>query len=69
MPTILDSLFHKEVNTTSSPIRVEGGGWWVVMKWQLFLFKKLKNYMAKWHRFRLPHALQNVATSMPSVIS
>ena len=27
MPAILDSLFHKVVNTTSSPIRVEGGGW------------------------------------------
>ena len=26
MPAILDSLFHKVVNTTSSPIGVEGGG-------------------------------------------
>ena len=26
MPTILDGLFHKLVNTTSSPIGVEGGG-------------------------------------------
>ena len=26
MPTISDSLFHKVVNTTSSPIGVEGGG-------------------------------------------
>ena len=26
MPTILDSLFHKVVNTTSIPIEVEGGG-------------------------------------------
>ena len=26
MPTILDSLFHKVVNTTSSPIGVGGGG-------------------------------------------
>ena len=26
MPTILDSLFHKVVDTTSSPIGVEGGG-------------------------------------------
>ena len=26
MPAILDSLFHKVVNTTSSPIGVEGRG-------------------------------------------
>ena len=26
MPAILDSLFHKVVDTTSSPIGVEGGG-------------------------------------------
>ena len=26
MPAIVDSLFHKVVNTTSSPIWVEGGG-------------------------------------------
>ena len=26
MPAILDSLFHKVVNATSSPIGVEGGG-------------------------------------------
>ena len=30
MPAILDSLFHKVVNTTSTPIGVEGGGWGVV---------------------------------------
>ena len=29
MPAILDSLFHKVVNTTSIPIGVEGGGWGV----------------------------------------
>ena len=34
MPTILDSLFHKVVNTTSSPIRVERGGWWGATKWR-----------------------------------
>ena len=33
MPTILDSLFHKVVNTTSSPIGVEGGGLWGATKW------------------------------------
>ena len=26
MPAILDNLFHKVVNTTSTPIGVEGGG-------------------------------------------
>ena len=26
MPMILDSLFHKVVDTTASPIGVEGGG-------------------------------------------
>ena len=26
MPAILDSLFHKVVDTTSSPIEMEGGG-------------------------------------------
>ena len=26
MPTILDSLFHKVINTTNSPIGVGGGG-------------------------------------------
>ena len=28
------SLFHKVVNTTSIPIRVEGGGWWGDTEWQ-----------------------------------
>ena len=34
MPAILDSLFHKVVNTTSIPIGVEGGGWWGATKWR-----------------------------------
>ena len=34
MPAILDSLFHKVVNTTSSPIVVEGGGWLGALKWR-----------------------------------
>ena len=34
MPAILDSLFHKAVDTTSIPIGVEGGGWWGATKWQ-----------------------------------
>ena len=33
MPSILGSLFHKVVNTTSIPIGVEGGGWWGITKW------------------------------------
>ena len=70
MPTILDSLFHKVVNTTSIPIGVEGGGWWVATKWQgvpiqkLFLSPKGFNSGC----FQL-HLSQNVATSMPSLTS
>ena len=44
MPAILDSLFHKVVNTTSIPIGVEGGGgWWGATKWQELLTQKLFN--------------------------
>ena len=50
MPTILDSLFHKVVNTTSSPIGVEGGGWWGATKWQDPMIQKL--FMAKWLQFK-----------------
>ena len=41
MPTILDSLLHKVVNSTSIPIGVEGGGWWEAMKWWELLIQKL----------------------------
>ena len=41
MPAILDSLFHKLVNTTSIPIGVEGEGWWVAMKWRGVPVQKL----------------------------
>ena len=41
MPAILDSLFHKIVNTTNIPIGVEGGGWWGAMKWWEFPIQKL----------------------------
>ena len=34
MPAILDSLFHKVVNTTSIPIGVEGREWWGATKWR-----------------------------------
>ena len=40
MPTILDSLFHKVVNTTSISIGVKGGGWWGATKWQEVLIQK-----------------------------
>ena len=40
MPAILDSLFHKVVDTTSSPIGVENGGWWRATKWRNLPIKK-----------------------------
>ena len=55
MPAILNSLFHKVVNTTSSPIEVEGGWWWGATKWPDL---PIKSYKAKWLQFRLfsdPH--------------
>ena len=69
MPAILDSLFHKVVNTTSIPIEVEGVGWWVAMKWrglpiQKFLWPNGFNSGC----FQL-HASQNIATLMPSLTS
>ena len=45
MPAILDSLFHKVVDSTSSPIEVEGGGWWKATKWWDVPIQK--NYMIK----------------------
>ena len=47
---ILDSLFHKLVNTTSTPRGVGGGGRWVAMKWCRVLIQKL---LSKQHQFRL----------------
>ena len=41
MPAILDSLFHRVVNTTSIPIGVEDGGWWGAMKWREVPIQKL----------------------------
>ena len=41
MPAILDSLFHKVVNTTNIPIGMEGGGWWVATKWRGVPIQKL----------------------------
>ena len=56
MPSILDSLFHKVVNTTSSPIGVEGRGGGEPRSGGIFQLKKV--FMAKWLQFRLfsaPH--------------
>ena len=69
MPTILDSLFHKVVNMTSSPIGVEGGGSGEPQSGGTFRFKKLL-----WPNgfnsgcFQL-HMSQNVATVVPSLPS
>ena len=56
MPAILDSLFHKAVNTTSSPVVVEGGGGEEPRSGGNFPYKNF--YMVKWLQFRLfsaPH--------------
>ena len=69
MPAILDSLFHKVVNTTSIPIGVEGGGGGEPRSGRNF---RCKNFL--WPNgfnsgcFQL-HMSQNVATSMPSLTS
>ena len=67
MSTILDSLFHNVVNTTSIPIGVEGGGSHEVAgpsNTKAFLWPTGFNS----GRFQL-HISQNVATSMPSLTS
>ena len=69
MPAILDSLFHKVVNTTSIPIGVEGGGGGEPRSGRKFRYK---NFL--WPNgfnsgcFQL-HMSQNVARSMPSLTS
>ena len=62
MPMILDSLFHKVINTTSIPIGVEGGGWWGATKWRELPIQKplWPNGFNSGH-FQL-HMSQNVAT-------
>ena len=68
MPAILDSLFYKVVDTTSTPIGVESGGWETI-KWRDLLIQKII-----WPNginlgcFYL-HISQNVATSMTILIS
>ena len=67
MPAILDSLFHKVVNTTCIPIGVEGGGEprsGGTLQYKNFLWPTGFNS----GRFQL-HMSQNVATSMPSLTS
>ena len=69
MPAILDSLFHKVVNTTSILIEVEGRGWWGATKWQELLIQKhLCPNGFNSDCFQL-HMSQNVARSMPSLTS
>ena len=69
MPAILDSLFHKVVNTTSTPIGVEGGGGGEPQSGETFRYK---NFL--WPNgfnsgcFQLQMS-QNVTTSMPSLTS
>ena len=56
MPTILDSLFLKVVNYTSSPIEIKGGGGEGPQSGETFQIKNV--YIAKGHQFRLflaPH--------------
>ena len=70
MPAILDSLFHKVVNTTSTTIGVEGGG--VVGSHEVTGSSDIKTFL--WPNgfnsgcFQL-HTSQKVATSMPSLTS
>ena len=70
MPTILDSLFHKVANTTSTPIGVEGGG--VVGSHEVAGSSGIKTFL--WPNgfnsgcFQL-HTTQNVAKLMPSLTS
>ena len=71
MPTILDSLFHKVVNTTSSPIGVEGGGWWGATKWrdppiQKLFYGQMASIQAV---FSSTCHKMYVATLMPSLTS
>ena len=69
MPAILDSLFHRVVNTTSIPIGVEGGGSGEPQSGGNFDRKTVL-----WPNgfnsgcFQL-HMSQNVDTSMPSLTS
>ena len=67
MPTILDSLFHKVVNTTSIPIGVEGGGRVEPRSGRNLWYNNF--FMGKWFQFRQLHTSQNVATLMPSLTS
>ena len=70
MPAILDSLFHKVLNTTSIPIEVEAGGWWGATKWWELPIQKHFLWPNGFNSgcFQL-HTSQNVATSMPSLTS
>ena len=69
MPASLDSLFYMVVDTTSSPIGVEGGWWWGATKWPAFLIQKIiwpNDINSGCFQF---HISQNLATSMPNLTS
>ena len=56
MPAILDSLFHKVVDTTSSSVGVEGGGGGEPREWgDLPIQKSLYGQMASIHAVLAPH--------------
>ena len=65
MPAILDSLFHKVVNTTSIPIGVVGSHK-VAGSSDTKLFLWPNGFNSGCFQF---HSSQNVATSMPSLTS
>ena len=71
MPTILDSLFHRVVNTTSIPIGVEDGG--VVGSHEVAGSSDTKTFYGHLIGFNSGcfqlHTSQNVATSIPSLTS
>ena len=70
MPAILDSLFHKVVNATSSLIGAKGGGWRGATK----IVGSSNTKTVSWPNgfssdcFQL-YMSQNAATSMPSLTS
>ena len=67
MPTILNNLLHKVVNTTSNSIGVESGGWWEPQSGRIFQLKKYGQMASIQAVFS--STSQNVATLMPRLTS
>ena len=67
MPTILDSLFHKVVNTTGSPIGLEYRGGGEPRSGGTFQYKNFLGPNGFNSGCFLLHMSQNVVTSMPSL--